>query len=553
MLLCRFKFSHSYCKYSQVAAAVTGNSHSVEHSVLKKDPSFAKSFYVGNFIKDVFVRQIKAVEKPECKTLFGVNVPKEFGGLGLSSASISEAYKSNGFTNFKNYLAHGSVVKCINVHGTDEQKKKYLPLLATGENVGTFCMYEKKHGYNIQDTETKASCVDGKWVINGSKQWVTNGKQADIFLILAKTMDECNLPESQQDFFTAFLVNKSKNGIQVESDGEYYNITFNNVQADCMLGPENEGSLFFALLFSGDFVESSSATLGEIKKVVQNVSQNFNKCDRSSLIKLGMLNSHLYTMDCVLRFTTMILDSYDVLSDYETILARLYVSETSYACLNLLNDLGLPKKSFKCIQNSLLFDGRSNLLPIVGALLGIQHAGQYMSDDVRQLRNPLMFPKYTITHILKIQRLLKDKPKLTHCIEKYLHPSLKKQAVDLEYCLSRFQFSVQSMFINFGPDTYLFQMVLERANMIAMNVFALSAVLHKVSHNLSDRGAQQYPTELIFANVFCNSVRNQCSLKVNEMLNAPHNVIDPHLKELGTNSFVEKKYFLEHPLHRNIV
>lgn len=553
MSLYRFKISSVCRNYSQAAAAVSNKSHPHGNVVDQKIPSFAKSLFVGNFVKAAFAINTKKVDLPKLDNLFGVCVPKEFGGLELSSASVSEAYKRIDFTDLRGNIAHGSVVKCINATGTDELKRHYLPQLASGEYIASYCIYESKHGYDIQNNETTASQKNGKWVINGSKQWVVNGKQADIFLVLAKTMDECNRPESEQNFFTAFLVKKSKNsGIKITSEGNHYDVTFNNVEADCILGFENEGLNCCTMLFNSDLLESSSATLGEVKNIVQKASQYFHTQDRLSLIKLGKLNSHLYTMDCVLEFTSLILDTYNPKSDYEPILARLFVSETTRSCLNLLNDLGLSKKSYKYIENSLLFEGRSNLLPMVGALLGIQYAGQFMAEDVKQLRNPLMFPKYTLNHIMKIQRSLKNKPKLSHYIEKHMHPSLKKQALDLEYCLSRFQFGIQNMFINLGPDTCYFQMILERANSIAMDLFAMAAVLHRVSQKLSNSNAQLYPTELIFANIFCNSVREQCSQRVNEILNAPHNVVDPHYKTIGQNCFVEKNYFFEHPLKRNI-
>lgn len=565
MSFCRFKTGLSCRGYSQAtvaatttAAAADVTSRAIPSSYVRLDrkkPSFAKSLYVGNFLKDVFVRRVGRIDIPKCEQLYGVSVPKRFGGLELCSTSVSEIYKSVGLKNINDYLAHGGVVKCINAHGTDDQKENYLPLLASGEYTASFCMYENKCGYDIQDTETKASCIDGQWVINGSKHWVINGKRANIFLVLAKTMDECNRPESDEQFFTAFLVKKSNGGIEVTSgEDDLCHVSFNNVRADCMLGPENEGLILYSMLFRANLLESSSATLGELKKIIQSTCRYIEPRTRSSLIKLGKLNSHLYTMDCVLGFTNLILDSYDPDSDYEPILARLFVSETTRSCLDLLNDLGLSNESFKYIENSLLFEGKSNLLKFVGALLGIQFAGQFMVEDVKQLRNPLMFPKYTLTHIMKIQRLLKDKPKLNHYIENYMHPSLKKQALDLEYCLVKFQFGVQNMFINLGPDTCYFQMILERANNVAMDLFALSAVLHRVSHELSNNSnTQLYPTKLIFANLFCNSVRQQCSMRISEILDAPHNVIDPHLKSLGQHCFIEKNYFFEHPLKRNIV
>lgn len=558
MLFYRLKINLNYRKYSKTAtsaASITSKARPV--AVNQIDPSFAKSLYIGNFVQNLFTRKLNDdIIVPKCERLFDLNIPKEFGGLGLSSSSISRVYRNIGLTNFKEYADHNNVVKCINEFGTDAQKKNYLPRLASGEYCASCCIYEQKHGYDIQNTETVASYSheDGKWIINGTKQWVNNGNQANVFLVIAKTMEECNRPESDQLFFTGFLVKKSNNsGITIVKDGNHYNVTFNNVKIDSILGSENEGTTVYSYLFSTDLLESSSATFGEVKQIIESASQNLEIHNRSNLIKLGKLNSHLYTMECVLDFTSLIVDSFDFQNDYELILARLFINETTYSCLSLLKDLGLYKKSYKYIENSLLFEGKSNLLSVVGALLGIQYAGQYMANDIKQLRNPLMFPKYTLSHIMKIQRSLKDKPKLSHYIQKYIHPSLKKQALDLEYCLSRLQFGVQNMFVNLGPDTCYFQMVLERTNNIAMNLFVMSAVLHKVSHKLSNSNVKLNSTELIFVNVHCNNIREQCSEIVTELLDAPDNVIDPHLKKLSQNCFVEKKYYFEHPLKRNII
>ncbi|XP_050548236.1 complex I assembly factor ACAD9, mitochondrial-like, partial [Daktulosphaira vitifoliae] len=493
----------------------------------------------------------KHASVPNSKNLFGVIVPKEFGGTKFSAAEISAAYKSIGLSQYKPYLAHGSVVKCILKYGTEDQKNKYLPLLASGENIATYCLYESEQGYDIQNTNTKASFHNNHWVINGSKNWVVNAKQADTLLIIAKTMDECNRPENNIQFFSAFLVKKSSIGITVIENGDHCDVLFNNVKAECMLGPENEGLLLYSLLFNSDFLESASATVGEIKKITKIISQDTRFKNPLSITKFGHIYSNLFSMNCILNFTNLLLDSLKV-DDYEQILARLFVTKAAYACIDLFDDLGLPKDMYEHIQNSLLFDGRGNLLIYVGSLLGIQYAGQFMANDIKQLRNPLMFPKYTLNHIIKIQKSLKDKPKLRNFLGQYLHPSLKKQASDLEYCLSRLQFAVQNMFINLGPDTFHYQMVLERVNSVALNIYAMTAILHYVSEHLSKSNSQIYPTELVFANVFCNTLRSQCSEKVNEILNSPHNVTDPLYKSLAQQLFVEKNYFLEHPLKRNI-
>jgi len=78
------------------------------------------------------------------------------------------------------------VMHPIYTYGTEEQREKYLPRLATGEIVGCFGLTEPNHGSDPAGMETRAKPVDGGFLINGSKNWITNSPIADVFIIWAK-------------------------------------------------------------------------------------------------------------------------------------------------------------------------------------------------------------------------------------------------------------------------------------------------------------------------------------------------------------------------------
>ncbi len=127
--------------------------------------------------------------------LLGGGVPEEYGGTGLdrvSSTFLSE--KISAYASFSVSLgAHSGIGTLPIVYfGTEEQKKKYLPKLATGEWLASYCLSEPQAGSDAQNSRTRAVLsADGKnWVLNGQKMWITNGGFADVYVVFAKVDGE---------------------------------------------------------------------------------------------------------------------------------------------------------------------------------------------------------------------------------------------------------------------------------------------------------------------------------------------------------------------------
>ena len=127
--------------------------------------------------------------------LLGGGVPEEYGGTGLdriSSTFLSE--KISAYASFSVSLgAHSGIGTLPIVYfGTEDQKKKYLPKLATGEWLASYCLSEPQAGSDAQNSRTRAVLSpDGKnWVLNGQKMWITNGGFADVYIVFAKVDGE---------------------------------------------------------------------------------------------------------------------------------------------------------------------------------------------------------------------------------------------------------------------------------------------------------------------------------------------------------------------------
>ena len=174
--------------------------------------------------------------------LMGVAYPTEYGGAGMDYVSyfltveeISRWCASTGVI----VSAHSSLV-CDPIYrfGTEEQKKKYLPDLLSGKKIGSFSLTEAGAGSDSGATKTTAKLVDDKWVLNGSKLFATNGKEAEVFVLIASTD-----PSQKTRGVTAFIVERDTPGYKIGKIEKKLGIrsssTTEIILEDCVVPKEN--------------------------------------------------------------------------------------------------------------------------------------------------------------------------------------------------------------------------------------------------------------------------------------------------------------------------
>jgi len=146
--------------------------------------------------------------------LHGITVEEDYGGAGLgylehvvAMEEVSRASASVGLS----YGAHSNLcVNQIRRNGTEEQKRRYLPKLISGEHVGSLAMSEPGAGSDVVSMKTRAEKKGDRWILNGSKMWITNASEAETLVIYAKTD-----PEAGPRGITAFLVEKGFKGFSI--------------------------------------------------------------------------------------------------------------------------------------------------------------------------------------------------------------------------------------------------------------------------------------------------------------------------------------------------
>lgn len=201
--------------------------------------------------------------------LLGITVSEKYGGsnmgyLGhvIAMEEISRASASVGLS----YGAHSNL--CVNqifLNGTEEQKKRYLPKLVKGEMIGALAMSEANAGSDVLSMQLRAEVSGQNFILNGCKMWITNGPDADVIVVYAKTA-----LESKKDI-TAFIVEKNLQGFKTAQKldklgmrgSNTSELVFDNCQvpAENVLGGVNQG---VSVLMSGLDYERTVLAAGPV-------------------------------------------------------------------------------------------------------------------------------------------------------------------------------------------------------------------------------------------------------------------------------------------------
>jgi glutaryl-CoA dehydrogenase len=143
----------------------------------------------------------------------GSTIPEEYGGAGLNYVSYGliarEVERVDSGYRSAMSVQSSLVMHPINTYGSEAQKQKYLPKLASGEWVGCFGLTEPNHGSDPGSMETRAKKVDGGWILQGNKMWITNSPIADVFIVWAKAYGG----EDKDGEIRGFILEKGMKGL----------------------------------------------------------------------------------------------------------------------------------------------------------------------------------------------------------------------------------------------------------------------------------------------------------------------------------------------------
>lgn len=205
--------------------------------------------------------------------ILSISIPTEYGGMGMDfKTSMLAAEAVGGGHSFSVAISAHTGIGTLPIlyYGSEDQKKKYIPKLGSGEWLGCYCLTEPSAGSDANSGKTKAVKEGANWKINGQKMWITNGGFADVFTVFAKIEDDKNL--------SAFILDKGAEGLSLNPEEKKMGIKgsstrqvfFNDVMVaeNGQLSDRENGFKIALNILNVGRIKLAAATLGAAKEVV---------------------------------------------------------------------------------------------------------------------------------------------------------------------------------------------------------------------------------------------------------------------------------------------
>ncbi|KAM9859727.1 complex I assembly factor ACAD9, mitochondrial [Aulostomus maculatus] len=513
--------------------------------------------------------------------LFGIQIPEEYGGLGLSNtmyARLAEIISLDGSIAVT-LAAHQAIgLKGILIAGNEAQKQKYLPKLASGEHIAAFCLTEPGSGSDAASIQTRATLSeDGThYLINGSKIWISNGAMADVMTVFARTEVDDN--GMKKDKISAFIVERAFGGITSGKPEDKLGIrgsntcevSFDNVPVplENLIGELGGGfKVAMNILNSGRFSMGSSSA-GMIKKLIELTSEyaatrkQFNK----RLSEFGMIQEkfaimalNAFVMESMAYLTAGMMDRPGLPDcSLEAAMVKVFSSEGGWICvseaLQVLGGLGYTKnypyeRYVRDCRILPIFEGTNEILRMYIALTGMQYAGKILTGRIKDMKKgnigmalSMIGKKLRSSLGASVDLGLTGK-------DGVVHPSLTESAKKFEQNVHLFGSTVESLLYRYGKTIVDEQLVLKRVADVLINLYAMTAVLSRASRSISI-GLRNHDHEVLLTNTFCSEAFFKNNYMMTQLQkNSPENN-DASIKKIACEVLENRAYICTHPLER---
>lgn len=509
-----------------------------------------------------FVEQLKEFG------LFGLIIPEEYGGLGFKSTAYSRTLQE--IAKYDSSVAvtvgaHSSIgMRGLILFGTDEQKQKYLPKLATGEMIAAFCLTEPGAGSDAAAIKTRAQRDGDHWVINGSKLWITNGGIGSFFTVFAKTGDEAG-----KSHMSAFIVTKDMEGVSIGPHEDKMGlrasstttVNFDNVRVppENLLGPENKGFKVAMQILNSGRTGLGGGSIGGMKKLIEmstryaNERETFGQPIReygSIKLKVGQMVVDCYATEAVVDTVAMLIDQGYNEYAVEAAISKVFASEalwtTADEALQIAGGNGYMcefpyERIVRDARINRIFEGTNEILRLFIALTAMNDVGGQLKELSTTVKGIFDAPikgfgvlsQYAMKHATLATGYPRAKSRFS-----LIDPALREPAAVFEDSTRHLAAAVDRILRKHGKNIIGKQLASRRLANIMIDLFVLACVLSRVNSSLSEHGSEGAAKEVdilkIFANQAQRRVRHNFSLiDIND---------DEMIKGIAVHAFENEKF-----------
>jgi acyl-CoA dehydrogenase family protein 9 len=473
--------------------------------------------------------------------LFGLVIPEEHGGMGFGAAAYSrvlqEIARHDGSVAVT-VGAHSSIgMRGLLLFGTDEQKRRWLPKLATGEMIAAFCLTEPGAGSDAAAIRTSAARSGGHWILNGEKIWITNGGFADFFTVFAKTPGTGAAGKASM---TAFVVTRDMPGVSVGPHEDKMGIRasstttvrFDDVKVpdDHVLGEQGKGFKTAMRILNSGRTGLGGGCVGAMKRLIAHASEQAKERKQFGrpiaefgLVKqkLGEMVVEAYAAESVVGLVAGLMDHGYQEYAVEAAISKVYASEalwrTADEALQVAGGGGfmreLPyERAVRDSRINRIFEGTNDILRLFIALTAMDDVGAQLKELVQGMRGALADPikgfgvlsEYALKHAAIRTGLVGEKRAWT-----LLHPALLDQREQFEEQARELAWVADRVLRRHGKAIIERQFALRRIADILIDLFVLASVMSRVSSSVEERGEQGASRELEILRVFARRARGR--------------------------------------------
>jgi acyl-CoA dehydrogenase family protein 9 len=455
--------------------------------------------------------------------LLGLGVPEDLGGLGLDYSLYCRV--------FAQVASHdGAVATMIGAHqsigyrallneGTDAQKKKWLPKLASGEIIAAFCLTEPGSGSDAYSIKTKAiDNKDGTYTLSGQKLWITNGGLAGFYSVFCKTEHEIDGKVVEK--ISCFIVEGGSAGLSFGEKENKMGIRASETRAvyfDKVVVPKENilGELGKGFKIAMNVLNSGRLSLGAgcvsgmkmILELATNHASNRKQFDRPiaefGLIqeKLAKMSAMTYAAESIVYLSTG--NMIKGMNDYymETAVCKVYGSECLWATIDMAMQIAagngyMKEYPYERIMRdsriNMIFEGTNEILRCLLALSGVRgpsedlkelgkisDVGTALHDPIKSLGVFTKFARKRMSNLMGSKTLTKA------------HPELKEQAEKFTSLLGKFAIAVENTLIKYGKNIVENELPQGRLADMVIELYVILAVLSRTTAILNSSKATQ--------------------------------------------------------------
>ena len=475
---------------------------------------------------------------------FGMTIPEEYGGYGFSASAYCRVTEEIGRTDASLGIligGHQSIgMKALLLYGREEQKRRWLPTLASGEMIAAFALTEPEAGSDAASIRTTAVFDDksNEFVLNGSKHWISNGGLAGFFTVFAK---DTKLPaKDEHKRITAFVVTRDLPGVLPGREEQKLGLkgsstvpvelTNVRVPAFNVLGERGQGFRIAVEVLNTGRTSLGAGCLGGSKLMIREAALHATQRRQfgSRIADFEMIRAKFarmvvstYALEAMVYLTAGLIDR--GLQDYslEGACCKVYGTE---AVWNNINDAlqiaggnGFMEeypyeKALRDSRINMIFEGTNEILRVLVALSAMKEAGEDLKEVGRALKAPLTSFGILSDYVGKRIKRYVAPGKLTKAA-----PELEAEAEIVAKYTHAMSGAVQTLLRKYGKDVIGKQYHQERLANIAVDLYASLAVLSRATAAIQKQGAQKVSEEVRLAKVFVQGAKYRMVGHLKEM------------------------------------